>query len=280
MTIALRPLRNPNSLGFPGGVLPGFDPTHPASVGITQGHGFSGIAFGANFMSLLNSTPGTLSGTPTASILNNTGPCTNVTGTQVSTFGGNLAKSDLSATLACIVQLNALNSASTIFFASTNGTAGGWAIGLNASNQLDMFGEGGTSQASVTIGALSANVPYFMVVSSAGTGTATKFLLLRLDTGKILTDSTAAAVATGSTATATYSVGNLAATRPANAKIAAVMWTPQAMSAPAIAQWAQDPWSFWYPRNVSSIVGVTAGSSFLAAWAMNSNMRVIGTGTY
>src|SRR6202035_3096688 len=53
-------LRPYNPLIYPGGRLPGFDQSHPAS----QGAALSAVSVVGNFVSLLNGGAGTLNGTP------------------------------------------------------------------------------------------------------------------------------------------------------------------------------------------------------------------------
>lgn len=284
MTIALRPLRNPNPLGFPGGILPGFDASHPASQGISSGHGFSGIA-NTGFISLPSGKAGTKNGTPTAAT-RLIGPTQLInSGTLSYTFTGQSTANDTSFTIGTIVEYTAVGS-NSFSFTSSGSASTGIEFGLVTTTVLGFTFPGGGNQVTWTLPITLANsVPYFMAMSASKSGS--NFLwtgvLVNLATGQTFSSSGTTA-STGPVApNGTYMVGNSPAGFTSNHGYeAAVMFSPAALSVQQLLQWAQDPWAFWIPRTLDltrMIVG-TSAATFIPAWAMNTNLPVLGTGTY
>jgi hypothetical protein len=110
---------------------------------------------------------------------------------------------------------------------------------------------GGSQILTVSPLTLAANTPYFMAGSFSivgGTGTA-NLVVKELLTGKTGT-STASAATTGPlTPNGTYMVGNApAGFEEIHGSLAAVMFSTAFLSQNALAQWASDPWRFWYPN--------------------------------
>lgn len=271
MGIALRQLRNPNPLGFPGGVLPGFDPSHVAAKGTI----FSGVASGSGFVDILRGKPGTITGTPTASIDGRMGPNTLfLGGTDECSFTGYPTTNFTSVTLAAIVNYNgAGNPYNTAVETASNG--GGWFLAhtgsvIRAAAQSVAFIDS-------TIAIPPANVPFFYAFST--NGVTANFVLVRLDTGQIFSQGGVTS-ASPSAPNGTTLVGGADTTnRQASGGVATAMFNTRFMSVPELRAWAQDPWAYWYPRRTLNLVGISA-AAFKAYWARNSNLPVIGTGNY
>lgn len=230
---------------------PGFDPSHPLSRGIAPGHGLSTVALGtANLVNLLNGQVGTRVGSPTAGVTSSLGHTINLSasGMEIDFSGNYNAATEPMVTFAAVFQLNSLPGATSVIVSNNNiGTSnGGASIGFNASNQLQITVWGATARAATSIGAVSANVPYFAAMS--GNSSATAFVLRRLDTGAVLTDSQLGYVPHASLNTATYSVGGSNNLRPLLGKFAAGMWSPAFNPLPSLVAASADPWSFWYPK--------------------------------
>lgn len=63
--------------------------------------------------------------------------------------------------------------------------------------------------------------------------------------------------------------------------ISTQIWVSKGLSAGEVLQLYRDPFCFLtYPQDRSIIGVAAAGGSFIPAWAMNSNLPVLGTGTY
>jgi hypothetical protein len=93
---------------------------------------------------------------------------------------------------------------------------------------------------------LAANIPYFIIASQNGS-TAVDFLVLRLDTGVILTSSTAGGVP--GTVNGTFVVGNSSAIgQPLNGAMASVMFASGYAPLPSLQNIAVNPWGLWYPQ--------------------------------
>lgn len=283
MAIALRPLRNPNPLGFPGGVRPGFDASHAAAKQIK----FSGVSRGANFGSILKGTVGSLTGTPTSAINAFCGVATNYSAsTMNSAFAGFTTNTPAAFTFAVICVPVTLGGATQLIITdgASGSSAGTQGIGFNGSNKWTVgIGSTPTFIATSSTPAVVANTPYFIAVSELG-GTGYNIVVSNLRTGQTTSEVVATATAI-SVWTGTFNVGNQNAANGARVfqgLIAAVMCSEGYLSVPQLLQWAQDPWSFWYPRTLDltqMLVGVSA-ATFKAAWAMNTNLPVLGTGTY
>lgn len=270
MTIAFRPLRNPNPLGFPGGVLPGVDWSHPAARGVVSGHGFSGTALGSGLVNLLGGKLGAIgSGGPTLSLNGSIGPCATFGTTDDYTYSGQSTANDSTGTFAAILVVNAQVGTQAIFRNSNATTGVEFRISTTG---LSIAGPGGSLAAGASLGSVSTGVPYFGAFSFTGTS-ALAALLLRMDTGVI---KTATGAPTGSPVApnGTYRIG-----LNSQSSIAAVMFSTSFLQLPQLLAWAADPWAFWYPRRDTVLVGAAA-AAFQAYWAQQNNMPVIGAGTY
>lgn len=232
-------------LGFPAGRTPGFNPSHPASGGISAGRGFSGVASGGSFRSLITGKVGTLNNTPTGGIKANLGPIVNFTASADGLkFAGQSTANDSDFTIGAILSFNTLGSLSCVF--GTSATGDSLMLHKSAANVLAIRTGGGNQPSDAP--ALVASVPYFVAVSVTGTGAGTaKYVQTNLSTGVVQTGTGQSAARTPGS-DGTYVVGNWAFfSLPTLGNIAAIMYAPSFISSQQLMQWAQNPWSFWYP---------------------------------
>jgi hypothetical protein len=261
------PLRwNRNPLAFPSGMVAGFDPSHPLSKNIR----FSGIASDGNFFNLLSNKPGTVVGAPSANIdaiLGSNATFTN--STDAANFSGQSTVNDGNVTICCIVYFNSVSASQALFASSSVNT--GWRFAYdNPSGYFNIIAGGVTG---INMGiAPVANVPYFLAASASSTQSSV--VLARLDTGKVTF-----ATSTGASPVApngTYQVGNDTFSEVAKAKISTVMFSASFTSLQQLLQFAQDPWSFWYPRKALQLVSGAAAVVYPPA--IGSTLPMIGVG--
>lgn len=270
-------LRNPNPLGFPGGILPGLDRTHPAAGAITR---FSTVNVGGFPVNLVNGTLWTLAaGTATAGIQGRIGPWGLGAGTAGSPattyFTQSLGtQTDTNATVGAIFYVPGVTGSTTYLIDNSTG------IGLRINSTTSVvLTKSEASTTAWTIPSLVNNNPYFLAASVFLNASGTvNYVLVDLLTGKTVSTS-AAQAKTPSAANATWQIYSTATDAGQNRSIACLMQSNAFLSVPQLLQWATDPWAFWYPRRQLYTVGATA-AAFKAYWAANTNLPVLGTGTY
>lgn len=237
-----------NPLAYPGR-LPGFDPGHFALGGKPL---YSGVRSGANFINLLTSASGTVTGTFTSALDGNLGPslgCGAIANSNQIAVSGAPQIAYQQGTIAAIVRPSDVTNFNAIFAGSPN-TSGGLDLffandsGALGDLMMRVFGTNIRSNINNTV----AGVPYF-VVASCDAATNINFLQVNLNTGRVDT-ATAASSATlplldGTFLVAQWRGGGLGCT----GNLAAVMYSGTYLSMAQLKQWAQDPWAFWYPRN-------------------------------
>lgn len=249
-------LKRPSPFAFPGS-LPGFDPSHPASKGCL----FSGIpAPDGGFSNLLTGAGGTKSGTPTLA-MTGYGPALKSVGNTDNDNFPYPAVAWPAQTMAVIVRFDTLGASVQVIQATAAGGSSGFYI-ANA-------GTGSSSQWAIVVGvtfviisglpAPIAGATYFVVVS-VQSATNYNIVVRRLDNGQVwaVTATTALSFIAGDT---TLYIGN----RGTNARqtlgaIMATMHNINYMTLPQMVQWAQDPWSFWYPQTFDLLQAVTIPS--------------------
>lgn len=235
----IRPPGGP--FAFPG-TKPGFDPSHIAAANVQ----LSAVALGSGFVGLLRgSLAASGGGSPTAKILSGLGPAVNFTGaTDGLKFTGQSTASVSACTLACIVQFANYNSGQYQVVIG-NTTSGLLALGSDANHFVTLYAGGPTASTFVP----SLNVPYFIACSAQNpSGSSMSFVVRNLANGVLFLQKTN--FLTGINASAgTANIGNNNfIAQAANGAVAAVMHSSRFMSAEALLQWSDDPWSFWYPR--------------------------------
>lgn len=252
------PLAWDNPFAFPAGRAPGFDPNHIASVGISPGHGFSGIATpGSNFVNLLTGLPGTPSGTITTGIDAGIGRYANlgINTTANITFSGQSTANDTVGTCGVMVS-HLLQFNSKSFFQGGNAalTDG---IRFSVANSQMVISTAGQSIGPIlpaTLTQAGAAHPMFLAFSTNVVASLGNFLYCDLVTGQVVTYST---TETGGTTASdgVYTVGNDAGAGGSNSvagNFSHVMFAPSFMSIEGMLRWAERPWDFWYPPDTVS----------------------------
>lgn len=239
-----------NPLAFPAGRSPGFDASHPASNGLLRKRGFSAVPIGANFVNVIDGSPFTASNTTAA--IRAAGPCVKFSSaTSACTQTGYSASTTL--TLAAVVEFSSLGSVyQGIVGSSTNASTNSPILYLQGASggPLDLYSSGDQSS---TIKATSTNTPFFIAVS-AKSSTKYNYILVNLTNGSIVTNSITPS-AGFLTANGTVVIGNGNTTsQPALGYIYASMYSYAFLSIPQLLAWAQDPWSFWYPRTRDNLI--------------------------
>lgn len=259
--------RRRNPLVFPVGVQPAIDFAHPA----TRNLRFSGIAQAAagGFINLLNDVAatqaGTASTTPTNSYVGQ--GCLLGGNTSAVTFPGQSIANDTSVTLAAIFLYQPdVVTENCLFTSSTLSTSGGVQIDFSGANpavlRLNFWNGTGISSGYQ----MKTGVPYFVAMSC--NASVSGFAIVQLDTGQT-TIVAGSGVASSQAPNGTYAIGQ---TPPMNARslstIAAVMFSASYTPLHALAQFAADPWSFWYPQDNTSalMVGVAAAATPFTPW--------------
>ena len=232
-------------LVYPAGIMPGFNPLHPALKGVSHGFGFSAVVSATGIVDVLSGLPGVVTGTPAFGIDSHIGPCLNfsTTGMHINFSGKSITRNRF-FTFAAMIRPTTITGYRAYFHTSSandglwfgliNGPVGGSAPGL--ADAPGAF-------------SLVASVPYFCC-ASFDTNTATiNTIAVDLRTGKITSGTATQAAFNPSAPSGTYRVGlDAAATSSAVAKIAAVSFAPTFLTIPELLKCSNDPWSIWYPK--------------------------------
>jgi hypothetical protein len=251
----MRPLIYPsNPLAFPGGA-PGFDPTHPMAHGIVPGHGFSGVAQGANFIDLLSGQVGA----PTLTSAKNYGPIGPSvllnSSTSTVAFSGQPLATDTLVTIGTIAIISSV-SGKQVFFCATGPTVqtGQWLLAHDATGGNGVY-VAAIGSADINSGInLSSSVPYFIAASANLSGVA-NFVVVNLATGAIRFSSVAGSTQSGGVGTGTYYIGAYQATGyELGGYEASIMYAPVFHCPADLGQWAQRPWGFWYPPTAAQLL--------------------------
>jgi hypothetical protein len=239
-----------NRLAFPAGMATGIDPLHPASVGLSGGHGISAVARGISFTDISRGAVGAINKPGATAIMDGAvGPAVNFTvATQDITFStANIT--DTNQTLAAIIRPTGGAGASRgiIQSGAAASGSGGWALFAHSSNVFGTFAPNGTSGGGFSTIPVTLNVPYFIAASL--NATLNNFVAVRLDTGQIFTS---ALTGLSNSPASPQSGATIGCEDQFNLQfigsIAAAMYSPTYLSMPQLLQWAADPWGFWYPQ--------------------------------
>lgn len=245
-------------LAYPSGTRPGLDPRHPASVGIWNG--FSCVAHSTAFLNLVSARRVALT-IGTSTVQNGMQGLTGwMTGLTASATTGNFefnisAASNLSTvqqTVACICVPQALAQSSVQTLTSTNSSNTG--LGLAIANSSSVFATNVSSVNNVSSLTAVVGHPYFVAASI--TTTTLHMVVADLSTGKIVSNAFAAAYTLSSANT--FFLLNVPGSGSSFAGLmAAAMQSSALLTAPQLLAWANDPWSFWYPRRAQNLAGHT-----------------------
>lgn len=260
-SLLFNPYRNP--LSYPAGYATGFDPGHLAAKKTY----FSAVSNGTRSMrNILTGASPNANTTSSGKVYGPIWACPTIANFQHMSFDGFPTDTPSQMTQAGIFVNN--NPASIQSAWGDGGTSANEYTGGMGTVQLTATGEftwrvrGISSRA--TGWTIASGVPYFFCASAIkGSGAEDiKLLLLDLNTGVLRFgfyggDNNAVTAPTG-----TITIGN-----PNNGQgwhIAAAMSSRVALSMPEMLQWAQDPWSFWYPNPGDNWIAaaVAAGGLF------------------
>jgi hypothetical protein len=274
--------KRPNPLAFPGG-SPGFDPSHVASRAVA----FSSASVNGNHTNLLRGQPGTIQGSPSAFIDGNIGPATKLAlngqdGLLFSGVGPSGVLSYNAITLAGIFVIDTSNENFNAIISTDAGNQQGHYITQDTSsfNAL-MWTSSGVAVNHLPFVVLPAT-PYFVAISSvvASAIDPAHGVVVNLLTGQIQTFSgLISSILSANPTSGTYCVGNIGTSLNFGfgGKIAATMVSKAKLSLPELLQWAQDPWSFWYPRKTDFLSLLRAATN--ATFSRTVNASSAGTVT-
>jgi hypothetical protein len=267
----------PNKLAFPG-TKPGIDPTHPASGKYILLSAVPAVGQ-QNYVNSATSQPlAVISGTvaPTVGIDGVIGPWVRVASSSGQCLGFSLSSisDNPSVTIASI-------------FNFTVSTGGFQAIVSNSGGNQGLFLQDVTPKAFFTGSGGPVSAPFSLVAGSTyflahslqtdSSGAVANFVARNLATGSIQTGSVISSTGTGARFGTNCTVGNDPFSEWLNAKLAAAMVSTASLSIPQLLQWADDPWSFWYPRAIG-LAGMLRGSIAAAVVVKGSTLPMLGVG--
>lgn len=252
-----------NKLVWPGALRrAAFDPSHPASKGISNGNGASVVCLGqANFASLLNGAPLTLGGTPTFLLHNQIGPSVNFATGQFCQLTGQSTAATSGGTFAAIAQTSGFTSAD--FLITTASLAGIYfaAAFLNiwtGANEGDMGININAGTGFFVAASIKNSTTFSMVLNIIGGPSVASFW-----PGKTYSSSGAAGSSLA-TPSGTVMFGNRIGTTTQNfpGSIAVAMYSPAFLPLKVLQAWAVDPWAFWYPPSqLERVVSASAAAA-------------------
>lgn len=280
----MRLLRPYNPLVYPGGrARPGFDPSHPAAQGISNGHGISAVASGNTFINLLSGRHGnTGGGGANAGINGYIGPSVVNTAGSFVQFTGNSTVLDNAGTLAGIFFPTSLGGGGSpyAFMASSTATSG-IELAVLSTGAIRLYAGSGSVTSTMT--PITVNTPWF-ILASMNAGTLFTFAATNLATGQIFVESHSGAT-TPTAPNGSYDFcGGGSGTDNLTGQQSAGMYGPAFLSVPQAAQWCADPWSFWYLPAMQQVmfgglVAPSGGATFNPAWAVGANRIYDGVAT-
>ena len=258
-------------LWYPQGLIPVVDPTHPAAGPKLR---YSGAASLSGFVNLMTGAPATNSGTITQS-LTPVGPVLTNTTSGSYAYAAGIGFAATAITFGAVV-LPTASVAYGVIFNNAGNVTNTTASLFELQAKIPTLVVASTSiQSGIT---LTLNTPYFLAVSY--NGLVANFAVANLTNGVIQTASISSTHTIGSPGVNQL---NLAGTSTASTQLggglATVMYsTNNYLSLVQLAQWAADPWGFWYPPDstysyigsspaatVNGTLNVTAANATLSA---------------
>jgi hypothetical protein len=244
--------RNPSSIyAPPQNGLPGFDPEHLANGGgIVQTKGFSALATPGQgqLIDLITGVKSTISGSTTTGTITPFGA--GATTTSTGRYGFSFSNATRNVTLGAIIYFGAVPSAiqDLILWSTASVNTG---LAVSATGNFTWIYNTGSTFTSLAV-AVTAGHTYFVAISFSGvTGANTgQFICVDLTAG---TKSQAVTFAP-TAASVSYTqllVGNGAgsgAPLVGTTYVLAAMGNFQFLKTTELEAWANDPWSYWYPR--------------------------------
>ena len=232
------PVRNP--LAYPGG-NPGFDPAHFAGGPRIR---FSGVATGSGFSSILTGVKMPLVGA-IVPMQSQIGPLVGTTVGSVNAYTQAPIQNDIAPsafTTATILQYTGHNTNSWATYFSI--------LSYNMGLDIVWYSMNNYGTNSSVPFSFSAGNPYFVVLTCISN--TVRILLKNLNTGTLKTYiGTGPTILPDITSSYVYIGGGGPSTSALLGGVAAFMYSVNNPLTPIqLLQWAQDPWSFWYPQTV------------------------------
>ena len=269
---AILPFR-PNRLAYPGS-SPGIDFSHIAMKGMQTA--FSVVPNGANFFNYASAQAGTVAnGTPTYSLYGSVGPNVYFGTSQWITFA-NQSTAKATVNMACIATFTSTSGFRPFFCNSTDSSKGIDYCILSGITVAFRNGDNVTLVASP-----ATNVPYFIATSSyhpaagAPISYSLNAVVVNLLTGQVFTKVASNTSGGPTAANGSFVLGTDATPNAVGAYIAAAFLGTSTgtslLSIPELLQWAQDPWSFWYPQTVdfASSLAPSQGAAATPTWGLD-----------
>lgn len=128
-----------------------------------------------------------------------------------------------------------------------NNTGGGFSFGWTNSTTpaFGFYGPAGTTDIGTV--ARVINTPYFFACSSKDN--VTDQVVVNLATGQVFVSTAAGRTLDTNNTTGTFLMGKLVTAGSGNGIAAAMFTTGDRLSITQLLQWAENPWSFWYPED-------------------------------
>lgn len=232
-----------NSLEFPAGVAPGFDPTHPAAGTFVK---LSFVARGTNLFNVLNGIPATQLGSPSTYIDGIAGPAMRVTtgDNKGAQFTG-LTTGNFTAAVTCafiFVLKSAVDSTNARAVVGDTFSVYTW-----TTNDIRLWTGTNGFAATNTNGVVVQNQPMFLVWTYYGGKY--HFHWRNLITGVTGSDfNHSFGTAPGADSSTINSIVTFSGNTGTDISAFAGMESNAALSPAQMTAWAADPWSFWYPN--------------------------------
>jgi hypothetical protein len=250
------PVRDP--LAFPAGLAPGYDQTHIAATPLMR---FSAVAMGSGaLIPVFKAGQTTVAGSSSASATRFGPAVTFAAGNNANTYPAYAGTESPSAFTMAVIFTPVAGTTGYVIQNCSGVSQGTPITGIYLSSlTVNAIVDNGVQGPTFT---LTGGVPYFLAMSSVNGSSLVKGVATNLLTGQILTGS-AASGPIQTTTSASYCVGDSAsgigsAAMSVNAAMYSVAYMPPA----ALLAWAQDPWSFWYPKASDSVFSLLIGSLF------------------